>query len=120
MNIKAKAGKFFQGLRASWQKASWVRKTIAVLLMLTLLDGLRPPPQQIVAGALVAGINLYQCYVSRGIMEAKGIRICRYTPTCSEYTKQALVKYGLYKGSLKGMCRIARCNPWSQGGEDLP
>jgi putative membrane protein insertion efficiency factor len=120
MNTKASPGQFFKKLCSSWQKASWVRKTIIILAMLVVLDWLRPPPQQFTAGALITGIELYQRYVSKGIMEAKGIKICRYTPTCSEYTKQALAKYGLFKGSLMGMYRIVRCNPWSQGGEDQP
>ncbi|MDD2871043.1 MAG: membrane protein insertion efficiency factor YidD [Candidatus Gracilibacteria bacterium] len=45
---------------------------------------------------------------------------CKYTPTCSEYTKQALVKYGFFRGWLKGIWRIIRCNPFSKGGDDLP
>lgn len=43
---------------------------------------------------------------------------CRYYPSCSQYTVDALNKYGAFKGSLKGMARIIRCNPWSQGGND--
>lgn len=45
---------------------------------------------------------------------------CRFKPTCSEYTYQAIKKYGVIKGSLKGLWRILRCNPFSQGGEDYP
>jgi uncharacterized protein len=45
---------------------------------------------------------------------------CRYTPSCSEYTKMAMKKHGLIIGSLKGAWRILRCNPWSKGGIDLP
>ncbi|MBE5812542.1 MAG: membrane protein insertion efficiency factor YidD [Clostridiales bacterium] len=43
---------------------------------------------------------------------------CIYTPTCSEYTKQAVEKYGAIKGSFLGICRILRCNPFSKGGYD--
>jgi len=43
---------------------------------------------------------------------------CRYNPTCSTYTYQAIEKYGIIKGSLMGMWRILRCNPWSKGGND--
>jgi uncharacterized protein len=46
------------------------------------------------------------------------MRACRYTPTCSEYTHDAIGKYGIIKGSLMGAWRIARCNPWSRGGYD--
>ncbi|MCR4280645.1 MAG: membrane protein insertion efficiency factor YidD [Candidatus Komeilibacteria bacterium] len=44
--------------------------------------------------------------------------VCRFRPTCSEYTKQALLRYGLAKGSLLGLRRISRCHPWSVGGYD--
>lgn len=43
---------------------------------------------------------------------------CRFHPTCSEYTYQAIEKYGFLKGGFKGFYRILRCNPWSKGGED--
>jgi putative membrane protein insertion efficiency factor len=43
---------------------------------------------------------------------------CRFTPTCSEYTYQAIEKYGIAKGSWMGLKRISRCHPWSKGGPD--
>lgn len=43
---------------------------------------------------------------------------CIYTPTCSNYTYQAIVKYGVLKGGLLGARRIMRCHPWAQGGYD--
>lgn len=45
-------------------------------------------------------------------------KCCRYYPSCSEYTAQALAKYGPIKGIALGMWRILRCNPWSPGGFD--
>lgn len=44
---------------------------------------------------------------------------CKYYPTCSEYTKQAIIKFGLIKGFIIGIWRILRCNPFSKGGIDL-
>ena len=43
---------------------------------------------------------------------------CKFYPTCSEYTKQAIEKYGCLKGSFLGLKRILRCNPFSKGGYD--
>lgn len=44
--------------------------------------------------------------------------MCRYTPTCSEYTAQAIEKYGVVKGIAMGAWRIMRCNPFTKGGSD--
>ncbi len=44
---------------------------------------------------------------------------CKYYPTCSEYTRQAVDKYGIIKGSILGIIRILKCNPFSKGGVDL-
>ena len=43
---------------------------------------------------------------------------CRFTPSCSEYTRQALLMYGPIKGFLLGAWRILRCNPWGGSGYD--
>lgn len=47
-----------------------------------------------------------------------GWDICRYKPSCSEYTYQAIEKHGVIKGGLMGLWRVARCNPFSKGGFD--
>ena len=62
---------------------------------------------------LIFFINKYQRYISPLFG-----RRCRYYPTCSEYTKQAIKKYGAFKGSFYGIKRIIRCNPFSKGGYD--
>jgi putative membrane protein insertion efficiency factor len=43
---------------------------------------------------------------------------CRFTPTCSEYTVEAIGKYGFAKGVWLGVKRLCRCHPFSQGGYD--
>ena len=43
---------------------------------------------------------------------------CRFYPTCSEYTYQAVEKYGIAKGGWLGVQRIIRCHPWNKGGID--
>lgn len=44
--------------------------------------------------------------------------VCRFYPTCSEYTKQAIIKYGIIKGGWLGIKRICRCHPFNPGGYD--
>lgn len=45
-------------------------------------------------------------------------RRCRFYPTCSEYTKQAVEKYGALKGLYLGLVRILKCHPFHKGGYD--
>lgn len=64
-------------------------------------------------------IEAYQAEISPRIHEALSTeRVCRYTPSCSEYAKEAVTKYGSIKGSLIALKRVSRCNPYSKGGED--
>ncbi len=65
---------------------------------------------------LISIINIYQKYISSWL-SSKNIN-CKFHPTCSEYTKQAIEKYGAGKGMLLGIYRIIRCNPFSKGGYD--
>ncbi|MFC1755795.1 membrane protein insertion efficiency factor YidD [Patescibacteria group bacterium] len=60
-------------------------------------------------------IRFYQKFLSP---ENFGIEICRFEPSCSRYTYQAVNKYGVIKGSLMGFWRILRCNPFNKGGHD--
>ena len=41
---------------------------------------------------------------------------CRFTPTCSEYTRQAVERYGVLKGVVMGLKRLSRCHPFASGG----
>jgi putative membrane protein insertion efficiency factor len=58
-------------------------------------------------------IRFYQKYISKSL----GKR-CIFYPSCSEYTRQAVDKYGIIKGNLLGIKRIIKCNPFSKGGVD--
>ncbi len=45
-------------------------------------------------------------------------QVCKYEPTCSRYTYQAIDTYGVIRGGFKGIKRILRCHPWAKGGYD--
>ncbi|MES1242499.1 MAG: membrane protein insertion efficiency factor YidD [Acidobacteriota bacterium] len=45
---------------------------------------------------------------------------CRFTPTCSEYARLAVIRHGLGRGSLLALLRLMRCQPFHPGGVDLP
>ncbi|MBI2439680.1 MAG: membrane protein insertion efficiency factor YidD [Candidatus Moranbacteria bacterium] len=66
-------------------------------------------------------ISLYQKTLSfdHGIIgKVFGERFCRFHPTCSAYTYEAIEKYGVIRGGGKGLKRVLRCHPWSDGGND--
>ena len=56
-------------------------------------------------------IRGYQAMISPYLTPA-----CRFTPTCSEYTRQAIGQYGALKGFVMGLKRLSRCHPLSSGG----
>lgn len=62
---------------------------------------------------LVGLIRLYQLALSPWFGQQ-----CRFTPTCSEYTRQAILKHGALKGAWLGLKRVGRCHPWHPGGHD--
>ncbi|HEX3997891.1 MAG TPA: membrane protein insertion efficiency factor YidD [Pirellulales bacterium] len=64
---------------------------------------------------LIALVRLYQIFLSPIFG-----RQCRFQPTCSNYFIGAVLKYGAIWGSLKGVARILRCNPFCRGGWDPP
>lgn len=62
------------------------------------------------------GIKLIQLYKKH--ISSKTAPCCRFEPTCSTYTMQAIERFGFVRGSLMGMWRILRCNPFCKGGYD--
>jgi putative membrane protein insertion efficiency factor len=66
-----------------------------------------------VSRGVVSLIRFYQRAISPAF-PAK----CRFTPTCSAYTAEAIERFGLAKGSYLGLRRLLRCHPWHRGGHD--
>jgi len=71
---------------------------------------------------VLASIRFYQRYLSwdHGLLKElhPTDKICRFQPTCSEYTYQAVRRYGALAGLRLGFLRVVRCHPWSKGGYD--
>jgi uncharacterized protein len=61
----------------------------------------------------VALIRIYQKLVGPNLPSN-----CRYQPTCSQYTAEAIERFGVIRGSWLGMKRIGRCHPLRPGGYD--
>jgi putative membrane protein insertion efficiency factor len=66
-----------------------------------------------VTSGVLALIRFYQRFISPALPPS-----CRFIPTCSHYTLQAIERYGLGRGTLLGFKRLCRCNPLFQGGYD--
>ena len=64
---------------------------------------------------VISLIKFYQKFISP-LTPGK----CRYYPSCSSYAVMAIEKYGLFRGGLKALYRVLRCNPFSKGGVDYP
>ena len=62
---------------------------------------------------VLALIRLYQNTLSRVLPSA-----CRFYPSCSQYTYEAIARYGFMRGGWMGVKRIARCHPFNPGGYD--
>lgn len=62
---------------------------------------------------MIGFIRLYQKYISPLKQPS-----CRFYPTCSEYSIQALQTYGFFRGIRKSVVRIFKCHPFHPGGHD--
>ncbi len=79
---------------------SWVRRAAKTL-------------SRVVVWMLILPIRFYQTAISPYTPPS-----CRFTPTCSEYARQALIKHGPVKGLALAVWRVLRCNPWGGAGYD--
>ncbi len=73
------------------------------------LQALQRLPQSLLVGI----VRAYRLLLSPSLGSA-----CRFTPSCSLYTLQALQQHGALGGSYLGASRIVRCHPWCDGGPD--
>lgn len=78
----------------------WVRRLIKII-------------SRILVWSLLLPIRFYQVAITPYTPPS-----CRFTPTCSEYARQALIKHGPVKGLALAIWRILRCNPWGGSGYD--
>ena len=78
----------------------WVRRLIKII-------------SRILVWLLLLPIRFYQVAITPYTPPS-----CRFTPTCSEYARQALIKHGPVKGLALAIWRILRCNPWGVSGYD--
>lgn len=62
---------------------------------------------------LLALLRFYKRWISPALPPS-----CRFTPTCSEYTYDAIARYGVLRGGWLGLRRLGRCHPWHPGGYD--
>lgn len=67
----------------------------------------------VMVAVLVAPVVFYQKFISPYTPPS-----CRFTPTCSEYARQALIKHGPFKGLYLAVRRLLRCHPWGGSGYD--
>ncbi len=72
-------------------------------------------PTRMLAAGLIAAVRIYQLFIRPMLPPT-----CRFEPGCSEYFIIAVRKNGPIYGSLRGVWRICRCNPWNRGGWDPP
>lgn len=92
---------------------------VAAALILAYSCGKEEGRGQTQGNYVIKKIEFYQQNVSPKLHELlKKDNICGFTPSCSEYAKQAVQKYGTKKGSAMAAKRLIKCNPFSKGGYD--
>jgi putative membrane protein insertion efficiency factor len=77
------------------------------------MRGLRRAPERAVKRLLIALVRGYQLLISPVLGNN-----CRYLPSCSAYTIEAMQKWGSWRGLVMGIKRVARCHPFHEGGYD--
>ncbi len=71
--------------------------------------------EKALGAVLLALVKVYQAAIGPLLPPA-----CRFYPSCSEYARQSLIKYGPLRGSWRSAKRLLKCHPFHPGGVDLP
>lgn len=86
---------------------------VLVLMIVVIHDIASEPRYSYSARTAIAAIDEYRAHVSPHL---RGVVVCRFTPTCSAYGREAIRKYGFGVGGWRTAKRIARCGPWTKMG----
>jgi len=97
-----------------------MKRVFAALALYLALESFYPPDAQLSARAGEGAILAYQATLSKAF-QSLGSQ-CRFMPSCSEYGRLAIRKYGLLRGGAKTLVRIMKCAPWGPppGATDPP
>lgn len=98
------------------QPRTWLALFL-VLALLGLVDSLRDPANQITARLYIGSIHVYQ---KAGRPLLSGIVECRYKPTCSVYSEEAVRRHGIREGLRLTVKRLSACNPDAPAGTPDP
>ena len=70
--------------------------------------------EKIIKASLISLLKMYRYFISPLLGNC-----CRFYPSCSQYTTEAIQSHGILHGNYLALRRILRCHPWCQGGIDL-
>lgn len=79
---------------------------VCLVLALACVDAMRPPRSQITARLYVVAVGVYQRW---GSPVTSRFVACRFRPTCSEYSREAVERFGVVRGLALTVSRLARC-----------
>lgn len=94
-------------LRKSLKHPGTYIAALALLAVLVCADGFRHPANQLSARAYIGAVHYYQHFSGKGSLGR--VVKCRYTPTCSHYSEEAVQRYGIGKGLELTASRLWRC-----------
>lgn len=87
----------------------------------TALDPTLKPKRQPLIRRWTIKVVLFPIYAYQYLIAPLIADTCRFQPSCSNYTKEAIIKHGIVKGIWLGIKRLARCHPWGgQGHNPVP